>query len=141
MASSEQVKHYLAYWFQLGKKLLSNEGKIINLEGLVVKGDRYSSEFENCWQEITALEGANYHLEGTDTTIKDLLTSAWNITPCARCSMPIPVLESGVQTTNCPCFDMPQWPNFELPFPRIPVQSNSRLSNINNRLKSRDTAK
>ena len=141
MASLEQVKHYIACWFQLGKKLVSDEGKTIDLEGSVVKGDRYSSKFENCWRDIMALEEANYHLEGTDTTIKDLLSSGWNITACARCSMPIPRLESGVQTINCPCFDMPQWPNFELPFPRIPVRNNSRLSSINDRLKSKDAAK
>ena len=138
MASPEKVKHYIACWFQLGKRLVLDKGKVISMGESVVKGDRYSSDFENYWQEIIAQEGANCYLEGTDITLNDLLSSTWDITPCARCSMPIPRLELGVQTISCPCFDMPRWPNFELPFPRVPVQSNLRLSSINNRLKSKD---
>ena len=51
MASESEVRKYIAYWFQLGKKVLIRNGS----EGLLPKsvnaGDRYSNEFEECWQK------------------------------------------------------------------------------------------
>ena len=141
MASQEQVKTYLACWFQLGKKLISHDGKEISLAHSVVTGDRYSGEFEACWQKIMSQGGKNYHLEGTEPTIEDLLSSKWNIIACARCNMPTPQLELGVQCTMCPCVDVPLWPNLELPLPRPPINSNSYIAKIKNRLGSKSTVK
>ncbi|VEP11282.1 conserved hypothetical protein [Hyella patelloides LEGE 07179] len=138
MASSEKVKLYLASWFQLGKKLVFDNGQEISLAHSIIKGDRFSDEFEACWQKVIAQGGTNCHLEGTETNLDALLSPAWDIFACARCNMPIPRLELGVQTVNCPCVDMPQWPNLELPLPRAPINSNSRLANINNRLMSKN---
>lgn len=134
MASPEKVKLYLASWFQLEKKLLLDTGQTITLSDPVVKGDRYSEEFEACWQEIMAHGGKNYYLEGTEQTIDELLSSKWEIVDCARCNMPIPQLELGNQSLSCPCVDLPSWPNFELPQPRPPVDSNSRMGRIKDRL-------
>ena len=134
MASPEKVKQYLACWFQLGKKLLLDTGETIVLSEPAVRGDRYSAEFEACWQKIMAQEGKHYYLEGTESTIDLLLSPAWEIVSCARCSMPIPRIEIGMQALSCPCTDLPSWPNFELPMPRPPVNSNSRMDKIRNRL-------
>lgn len=139
MASPEKVKRYLAHWFQLGKKLVINDSQEITMSDSVVKGDRYSSEFEACWQDIIDREGKNYYLEGTEPSIGELLSSQWNIRSCARCSMPIPKKELGVPTLDCPCVDLPSWPNFELPLPRAPIESNSRIRNIASRLTSKNT--
>ena len=139
MASPEKVKRYLAYWFQLGKKLVINDSQEITMSDSVVKGDRYSEEFEACWQDIIDREGKNYYLEGTEPSLQKLLSSQWQIRSCARCSMPIPKQELGSQTLDCPCVDLPSWPNFELPLPRAPIDSNSRIGNIASRLTSKNT--
>ena len=141
MASQEQVKAYLACWFQLGKKLISHDGQEIVLTDSVIKGDRYSPEFEACWQKIMAQGGKNHHLEGAEPTIEDLLSPKWDILACARCNMPTAKLELGLQPVNCPCFDLPSWPNFELPMPHPPIDSNVYMNKIKNRLSSKSTVK
>lgn len=134
MASQAQIKTYLAYWFQLGKKVfLPQQGKEI-LPQSVIKGDRYSPEFENCWQQILASKGKNYYLEGTEQTIEELFSYSWDIVSCARCEMPIPIVESGIQPLCCPCSDLPEWPNLELPSPRTPVNTSDYLSKLHARL-------
>lgn len=140
MASPEQVKQYLAFWFQLGKPLIVN-GKTSSsgskvLPQPVIQGDRYSPEFEACWQRIIEGFWKLSYLEGTIQTIEELLSSQWEVTSCARCSMPVPMMSLGVQTKDldCPCSDLPGWPNTELPQPREPVDSRQQLTNIRDRL-------
>lgn len=134
MASEQQVKTYLAYWFQLGKKLLWRNGQAELFPQSVIQGDRFSIEFENCWQKIIAINGQDCYLEGTDNTIAELLSPAWQITDCARCAMPVPMLDLGTQSLECPCNDLDAWPNSELPQPRSPVNSSQRLQAIKERL-------
>ncbi|MDY7020242.1 MAG: hypothetical protein SWJ54_02625 [Cyanobacteriota bacterium] len=52
MASSRQVKRYLAYWLQLGKSVVLHSGDQKRCPKPIYEGNRYSSEFEQCWQEI-----------------------------------------------------------------------------------------
>lgn len=136
MASQQQVKTYLAYWFQLGKKILwrNVEQKIPQP---IIKGDRFSEEFESCWQKILAAEGKDYYLAGTSKTIEELLSSKWDIIDCARCNMPVPMVELGLQSLDCPCNDLDTWPNLELPQPRSPVDSQEKLRAIQERLSSK----
>ena len=134
MASTQNVKLYLAYWFQLGKKLVLANGRELLLPKPVMEGGRYSRQFEECWQKIADLEGKDCYLEGTDTTIQSLLSSAWDIYPCARCDMPIATVELGLPSILCPCSDLLYWPNLELPVPRSPVSTNNHLTRIKNRL-------
>lgn len=132
MASQDQVKRYLAYWLQLGKSLVLNQGE--TLQPKPIEGDHYSSEFEACWQRILSVGGENCYLEGTLQTISDLLSQAWDITDCARCAMPVPMVSVGLQSNSCPCSDLPTWPNTELPLPRMPVDSRGQLDQIRQRL-------
>ncbi len=136
MASQQQVKNYLAYWFQLGKKILWR-----NLEQEIpqpiIQGDRFSPEFESCWQQILAAEGKDYYLAGANMTIEELLSPKWNITDCVRCNMPVPMIELGLQSPECPCNDLDTWPNLELPQPRSPVDSKEKLRAIQARLSSK----
>lgn len=134
MASTDQVKQYLAFWFQLGKGLVIKNSREIQLPETVVRGDRYSPEFEACWQQVMQSEGENCYLEGTEQTIAQLLSSKWDVTACARCEMPVPILSVGMRSPGCPCEDMPSWPNTELPMPRIPVDSQAQLQHIRDRL-------
>jgi hypothetical protein len=139
MASLEQVKQYLAYWFQLGKPLIvdckMSNGCSTVLPQSVIQGDQYSPEFEACWQQITSGAWKSSYLEGTVQTIEELLSPQWDISSCARCSMPVPMVCLGVQaSSNCPCADLPGWPNTELPQPRDPISSNHRLNHIRDRL-------
>jgi hypothetical protein len=139
MASPEKVKLYLACWFQLGKKLIFDNGREILFANSVLKGDRYSDEFEACWQQILVKEGKNCYLDGTEKTLDVLFSPAWDIAACARCNMPVPTLELGVQDSSCPCIDLPSWPNLELPLPHAPVNSNARLNSISDRLRLKST--
>ena len=134
MASKTEVKKYLAYWFQLGKKLLWRNGQKEFLPSSIIKGDRYSKEFENCWQEVLKTGGKEYYLEGTDNTLEKLLSSNWEISSCARCDMPVPITSIGIQSLSCPCSDLDNWPNSELPQPRSPVDSRQQLEKIKSRL-------
>ncbi len=134
MATKQEVRKYLAYWFQLGKKVITSNGQISFLPRPVLKGDRYSDEFEECWQKILSKSTGECHLEGTYETIGELLTPAWEVLPCGRCQMPIPKRNLGMPALLCPCNDLPTWPNSELPPPRDPVNSQSELMSIYQRL-------
>lgn len=135
MASPAQVKQYLTYWFQLGKKLVVPQAQLKVLPQPVIQGDRYSSEFESYWERIISGEWKNCYLEGTVQTIEQLLLPSWEISACARCSMPVPMLSLGVRDiADCPCFDLPFWPDNELPLPRAPIDTQSQLSLIRDRL-------
>lgn len=134
MASQEQVKQYLAYWFQLGKKVVIQNGKAVLSPTTVLQGAHYSPEFEACWQYFLSPSSGDCYLEGMSQTIQELLEPTWEIDPCARCNMPVPVASLGMPDLSCPCFDLPTWPNAELPQPRSPVDSTVKLNEIRDRL-------
>jgi hypothetical protein len=137
MATPHDVRQYLAYWFQLGKQVIAVDLSQSIAPSTVITGDRYSDAFETCWHCIQANPSA-YYLEGTTQTIAELLSSKWELIPCARCSMPIPMPSLGLPDSGgCPCSDLPMWPNLELPQPRSPVNSHDALSNIHDRLQQR----
>ncbi len=136
MASIETVKQYLAYWFQLGKRVILNQNSEIILPNPVFVAGAYSSEFDKCWQKITRLEGKNCYLEGTTQSIAQLLSPLWDISSCAVCSMPVPKIELGIQPMGCPCESLNNWPNNELPFPRQAVNTKQHLQSLQERLKT-----
>jgi hypothetical protein len=135
MASSQQVRQYLAYWFQLGKGVVLGQGRETILPRSVLAGSAYSSEFEACWQKLLMPEAGDCYLEGTQQTIAELLTPAWEIDPCARCAMPVPLKTVGLTELDCPCGDLPTWPNTEIPQPRSPLSSQDQLAKIRDRLR------
>lgn len=134
MASDQQVKQYMAYWFQLGKRVLLHNGQEAVLPTPVIQGDHYSPAFEQCWHYLKSPEAGECYLEGTSQTIQELLSSDWNIEACARCGMPVPMVDLGMMDGACPCADLDNWPNDELPRPRSPIDSNTRLGDIRDRL-------
>jgi hypothetical protein len=138
MASVETVKQYLAYWFQLGKKVVSSKTAECLFPDIVFTGSFYSREFDECWQKIIRFEGKDYYLEGTTQTISQLLTPIWDIIPCATCSMPVPKINLGVQPMGCPCDNLNNWPNNELPFPRKAIDSKLHLQSLRSRLGQND---
>lgn len=138
MASQQDVKNYLANWFQLGKKVVFDNGQKELHPHSVIAGDHYSAAFEECWQQILASSGECY-LQGTEQSIQDLLSSNWEVSSCARCGVPIPMLSSGVSSLECTCSDLDNWPNFELPAPRSPVNSSAQLNQIRERLNQTST--
>jgi hypothetical protein len=135
MASEHQVKQYLAYWFQLGKRVLVRGGQTGLLPQPVIRGDRYSPEFEDCWRKLRSADAGDCYLEGTSQTIAELLSPAWELNPCSRCSMPVPVKSLGIANLECPCVDVPNWPNTEIPQPRAPINSQTSLGEIRDRLR------
>lgn len=140
MASSLQVKNYLAYWLQLGKPIVKADGQVVCKPKTVIQGDRFSTEFEDCWREILRQdEGSSCYLKGTDQSIKELLSPAWEMASCARCSMMVPTPEVMTNPFPCPCNDLPDWPNEEIPQPRLPIDSQDRLSQIRQRMMSKST--
>lgn len=136
MASPQNVRAYLAYWFQLGKPMMIPGLPEPWLPSPVFANGRYSDDFEACWQHIMAQGGEGCYLVGTDQTINDLLSPKWDICGCPRCPMPVPMLVAGVPTSPCPCHDLPSWPNSEVPEPRLGVQDQHHLSSLRDRLQS-----
>ncbi|MBE9187931.1 hypothetical protein IQ270_25650 [Microcoleus sp. LEGE 07076] len=134
MASNSEVRKYIAYWFQLGKKVLIRKGSEALLPKSVIAGDRYSNEFEECWQKIISPDSGDCYLQGTNETIAQLLTPAWEISPCARCAMPVVFAKNAMPPESCPCNDLPNWPDTEMPQPRSPVSTKVQLSGIRDRL-------
>ena len=139
MASEQQVKRYLAYWFQLGKKVVIRNGDTALRPEQVFVGDCYSEEFESIWQLVLSPESGDCHLEGTEETIGELLTPEWSVSSCVRCAMPVPVKTVGMPPQLCPCSDLSGWPNTELPAPREAVSSQDRLQKIRDRLQQTDS--
>jgi hypothetical protein len=135
MASEQQVRQYLAYWFQLGKGIVMHNGRETLLPRPVIQGNRYSDEFEACWQQVIGLNTGDCYLEGTHQTIAELLTPHWEINPCARCSMPVPFKTPGIASLDCTCSDLDNWPDTDRPQPRSPVDSQTQLQKIRDRLK------
>jgi hypothetical protein len=135
MASEQQVRQYLAYWFQLGKAVLIQGGQERLLPQPVIQGDRYSQEFETCWQTIVSPDSGDCYLEGTPQTVAELLTPAWEINPCSRCTMPVPIRTLGINPVECPCNDIPGWPNADIPKPHGLVDSQHSLLRIRDRLR------
>ena len=134
MATQEQVKEYLACWFQLGKGIeMAGEDRILRFKS-ILQGDRYSREFETCWQQIVRSQGKGFALEGTHQGIDELFSSGWEMHSCCRCQLPIPVRDLGNQCLMCPCADLPGWPNLDLPAPRSPVDTRSHLGKIYDRV-------
>ncbi|MEM8638790.1 MAG: hypothetical protein AAGG51_08270 [Cyanobacteria bacterium P01_G01_bin.54] len=135
MASPQQVRQYLAHWFQLGRQVLSHkEGTYCPAS--VIQGDRYSPEFEACWSTLMQSGGADLYLEGTEQTIAELLSSAWEINLCSRCPLLVPVKVQGIQPGACPCSTLSTWPNLELPAPRLPINSQTQLTQICDRIQT-----
>lgn len=133
MASVTQVRAYLAYWFQLGKPVVFHGSQVECLPCPIFQGDRFSPAFEQCWRKIME-NASDCYLRGTDQTIATLLTDEWEVTGCARCTMPMPMPVKGVNTAPCPCNDLPLWPNDEIPVPRLGVDNADHLENIRDRL-------
>jgi len=134
MACVEKVKCYLAQWFHLGKKVIVSKTQETICPKPIVIGDHYSSAFEQDWQKILADNGQDYYLEGTEQTIAQLLSSEWEIHSCSRCQMPVPIKERGLPSLTCPCFDLSNWPNLDLPIPHPPINNQTHLQKLKIRL-------
>ena len=134
MASNSDVKKYIAHWFQLGKSVMDEANDSVYLPKSIIQGDRYSDEFENCWQTLMQANHQKLYLRGTEQSLADLLSPAWEITSCFRCDMPIPIHDRQLPSTPCTCDDLSNWPNEELPRPRSPVNSQAHLERLRSRL-------
>ena len=137
MASNEQVKRYLAHWFQLGKCVVCPKQQETIRPQEIFRGHYYSAEFEKCWEKILYAD-ADCYLEGTEQTIQQLLSPAWEIVECPRCDLPIPMTVAGVSSPVCTCFDLSGWPNDELPSPRVPANTTTHLHRLRQRLQDKD---
>jgi hypothetical protein len=132
----EQVKRYFAYWFQVGKPVILPVGDRRMLPDPGVSGDRYSDSFEACWAELLQPKNQDAYLEGTKHTLKELLSDRWDILSCARCTMPVPIDTIGLDV-GCPCSDLSNWPDVNIPTPHDPVSTRNQLGSINQRLQDR----
>ncbi len=132
MASDTKVQQYIAHWFQLGKGIQTHQGEVLKPKR-VFYGDKYTPEFEACWQHI--IQDSECYLEGTDQTISQLRSGGWAISECSRCAMPIPKVVAGMsEQHSCPCNDIPNWPNDELPMPRSPIEVGAKTQEVRQRL-------
>ena len=134
MASPKEVQNYLAYWFQLGKSVHIGNGSAPQRPTPVLEGHQLSRAFQDCWQAIMANDGRDCYLDGTEETVEQLLSPQWEITDCSRCSIPIamPVVMPVAQL--CPCGDLDNWPNDEVPSPHMPINNKKHFSRLKTRL-------
>ncbi|MEO0455683.1 MAG: hypothetical protein AAF152_03755 [Cyanobacteria bacterium P01_A01_bin.114] len=139
MASQKQVREYLAYWFQLGKHVIVQKGQVARRPDPVLQGDRFSAEFEDCWSQIMESMGRDCYVEGTSVTLDQLLTEEWEIDACPRCELPVATPAVAYNVEPCTCSDLAHWPNFEAPYPHLPVNSKDRLTSLHARLKTKET--
>ncbi len=134
MASPSKVKAYLAHWLQLGKTVLMQNGGLDRKPTRTIAGETYSQEFEQLWQEVHKSDSGQCYLGGTEQTVAELMSSEWEIVDCPRCSMPQPLRTQGMPPMSCPCNDLPNWPNPDIPAPRSPVTNRTELQAIRDRL-------
>lgn len=133
MASDQEIQTYLALWFQLGKSVVNQPTGAQLHPSPVYHANAYSPAFEQCWQIIIQAPRL-YYLEGTEQSIAELQSSAWEFIYCARCVMPVPMRLDSAAFGPCPCQDLPLWPNVELPLPRLPISNRKVLNDICHRL-------
>lgn len=136
MASETEVKEYLAYWFQLGKGIVLPKSEKVLFPQPVFEGTQFSEVFEQSWQQILANQGDCY-LEGTEQTIHQLLSPAWELVSCARCTLPMPFSRVHPPSCLCPCADLSLWPNSELPLPKLPTGEGPHLRRVQLRLQQK----
>lgn len=134
MASAQQVREYLAYWFQLGKPMVLDNGRSECLPQPIFSQGRFSHAFEDCWQHILDCCGQGCYVKGTNVTVAMMLTSAWEIEGCPRCPMPVLMPTAGIGFDPCPCHDVPSWPNDEIPVPRLGIKDEEHLDRLRSRL-------
>ncbi len=134
MATQEQVRNFLAHWFQLGKPVVLADDRGECLPAPVFYQGSYSQSFENCWHQIMVTSGQDCYLKGTTQSIAMMLSPGWEVTACARCAMPVAIPTLGMMTFPCPCNDLYSWPNYDAPVPRAAVKDEHHLSDIQRRL-------
>ncbi|MBE9070613.1 hypothetical protein IQ260_28645 [Leptolyngbya cf. ectocarpi LEGE 11479] len=134
MASQQEVQHYLAYWFQLGKPIHIKNGRLTQRPIPVLEGNQFSRAFKDCWKTIMAIGGRDCYLDGTQETVEQLLSPQWEIADCARCSIPVAMQTVMPVAQLCACGDIDHWPNNELPAPHMPVNNNTHFSRLKARL-------
>lgn len=138
MASTQQLQQYLAAWFQLGKAVtIGRTGDHICPRPVFRQG-QYSPEFLRCWHKLESLGLQDCYLDGTVITLEELNSSVWEINACARCLMPIAQPIGPINRPECPCTDLPNWPNFDLPIPHPFEPSNAPLQRICDRIATVD---
>jgi CHAD domain-containing protein len=140
MASHTLVKNYLAQWMQMGKTVsLSTEGEEVSI-WKILQDEKYSSLFNEFWDEISTTKAHTAYLTGTDQTIGDLLSNRWEIIACARCNLLLPSIDMGPRVpVCCPCDDLPNHPNLDLVMPHLPVKLLSHLDDLCDRLAQKST--
>lgn len=135
MASTSQIRQYLAHWFQLGKQVVVEPMGTPYCPKPVNTGNHYSPEFEACWAALVAAGLEHCYMENTTRSLAELATPTWDITACYRCSMPIAQSVGGMSPVDCPCSDQSNWPNLELPSPQSPQDWTKRIQSLGDRLR------
>jgi hypothetical protein len=133
MALETDVKKYVACWMQLGTKVWLRNGQPAQVTQVIQRG-RYTHKFEAFWSNVREQAAGNAYLSGTETTLQELMGNSWDIAQCARCTMPVAMQIAGVQSLGCPCQELVNWPNTDLPCPRPPVDDLAQLKGIQGRL-------
>ncbi|MFQ3613021.1 MAG: hypothetical protein SNJ68_04785 [Cyanobacteriota bacterium] len=143
MAAPNQVKAYVACWLQLGKVVLCNHPAGIDClrpEPLLSLGS-LSQEFQLSWHRMS-MDPWHCHLEGTHESLGQLLSPAWEISPCSRCGLPVPLPATPATAIGpCPCSDLKGWPNPATVPPRVQDEQFSQvatLRSVHQRLMDRD---
>lgn len=135
MASSEQLRQYLARWFQLGKQVVVEPSGSLHRPESVTSAGQYSPAFEACWTALLEAGLQHCYLENTNQSLAALACNDWEITNCSRCSMPVAQSIGGISAVDCPCSDQDNWPNLDLPTPQAPQNWTQHIQALAERLR------
>ena len=98
---------YVAYYMSRGRPVVSPKAGELVFKGDVYGYWGYSSEFYGYWRQLQ--QRSDFHelgLRGDLYPFGNFLSGRCGIGSCARCQLPVPLLENANPSTpNCPCDD------------------------------------
>ncbi|KKJ00983.1 sensor histidine kinase [Prochlorothrix hollandica] len=103
----EMLMGYVAYYVSRGRPVISLNAGALPFTGSVYGYWGYDSEFYSYWRGLQQRSDfGELSLRGDSYNFSEFLGGKCSVGECARCQLPIPLLDAGVaDTTQCPCDD------------------------------------
>ncbi|MEB3274418.1 MAG: HAMP domain-containing sensor histidine kinase [Prochlorothrix sp.] len=98
---------YVAYYVSRGRPVVSSQGEELLFQGEVYGYWGYSNHFYSYWRQLQQRSDFNeLGLRGDLYSFREFLNGRCGIGACARCQLPVPLLDNGTPTpSTCPCDD------------------------------------
>jgi signal transduction histidine kinase len=101
MADLKALKSYVAYYVSRGKSIRSPFQGDLSFQGIVYQHTGYHPQFQQFWESLQQQRDFDeLSIVGDRLSFQQLLQQDWDISPCARCDLPIP-------TPSVAAYDVP----------------------------------